>query len=818
MLTSTFLKHWISRLFTPGETVQATYKGFHDLLAFDGRCHELMAEFEALYYQGKKEDLCKINHRFAELSQAVLGMVQSLNAMAPGTNSSLLAYYKKFDFYSRFLLAPPTTQFTPPFTCDLVGDDCASERIGGKGKNLIGLASNLHLIIPAGFAIPTNSFHLLIEYNHLRSKINKLLTLIDLDKPEDLVAISQELTDLINNGHIPPRVIDSIHESADLLLASCLTSAPQFAVRSSAVNEDGACSFAGQYKTLLNVEPSDILKAYLAVLAGKYSPEALTYRIHTGLSDEETAMAVLVLEMVDANYSGVVYTSDPSGVKKDTGFIHFVKGLAEPLVSGRVIPQVIEVQDGRLVDKNDHLDDELDESTLLALQELARQAQKITDFHGVPQDIEWSLANDGRLVFLQSRPLAIQEEKAVLQDILPSTLEPFFTAGVMASSGMASGKAYRFDDSTHTGSDLPVGAILVLKETLPSYVTILSKVKGVIAELGSPAGHLATVCRELNIPMLLGVGDVLQQIQHGQTISLFADHHQVFVGDHVPSHPPVPMYVQQKELPFFKRLKSVLGFITPLKLIDPQHENFKPESCRSFHDIIRFSHEESIRIMFAIGERMEGRKGKSKKLRSDLPLDLFFLDVGGGLELQDMKQIDIDIHQVSSLPFRAIWQGLTHPMVEWDDRSHFDWQAFDDIALAGGVASKDSSDFASYAIVGREYLNLNMRFGYHFTLVDVLCGEDASQNYCQFRFAGGGGEFAGRILRMEYVSTILKRIGFQVVVKGDLLDSRCQQLNQQEILERLRLLGRLLGISKLLDMRLQDEAMVATKVQEFFNV
>ncbi len=186
MLTSTFLKHWTSRLFTPGKTVQATYKGFHDLLAFDGRCHELMAEFEALYYQGKKEDLCKINHRFEELSTAVLGMVQSLNAMAPGTNSSLLAYYKKFDFYSRFLLAPPTIEFTPPFTCDLVADDCSGELVGGKGWNLLGLASNLDLVIPAGFAITTNSFHLFIAWikvlipsTRILTKVDKIACLID---------------------------------------------------------------------------------------------------------------------------------------------------------------------------------------------------------------------------------------------------------------------------------------------------------------------------------------------------------------------------------------------------------------------------------------------------------------------------------------------------------------------------------------------------------------------------------------------------------------------------------------------------------------
>ena len=38
-----------------------------------------------------------------------------------------------------------------------------------------------------------------------------------------------------------------------------------------------------------------LLAAYLEVVASKYSPQALLYRIHAGISDEEAAMAVLVL-------------------------------------------------------------------------------------------------------------------------------------------------------------------------------------------------------------------------------------------------------------------------------------------------------------------------------------------------------------------------------------------------------------------------------------------------------------------------------------------------------------------------------------------
>jgi len=78
------------------------------------------------------------------------------------------------------------------------------------------------------------------------------------------------------------------------------------AMRSSAVGEDSRASFAGQYATILNVTQDHLSEAYKEVIAGKYAPKALHYRISYGFSDEETAMAVLALTMVDARTSGVM--------------------------------------------------------------------------------------------------------------------------------------------------------------------------------------------------------------------------------------------------------------------------------------------------------------------------------------------------------------------------------------------------------------------------------------------------------------------------------------------------------------------------------
>jgi pyruvate,water dikinase len=82
-----------------------------------------------------------------------------------------------------------------------------------------------------------------------------------------------------------PRLWDSIRECCDRLRIMPM------AVRSSATAEDlEDRSFAGQYETVLNVTADNLLTAYKQVLASKYSPRAIAYRLRYGLEDWDTLM------------------------------------------------------------------------------------------------------------------------------------------------------------------------------------------------------------------------------------------------------------------------------------------------------------------------------------------------------------------------------------------------------------------------------------------------------------------------------------------------------------------------------------------------
>lgn len=219
--------------------------------------------------------------------------------------------------------------------------------------------------------------------------------------------------------------------------------------------------------------------------------------------------------------------------------------------------------------------------------------------------------------------------------------------------------------------------------------------------------------------------------------------------------------------------------------------------------------------MFTAGKPGTGRG--SLRLVADMPLDVFLFDVGDGISTKTNKDQGVPLSTVTSVPFQALWKGLSHPDVQWKQKP-FDWDAYDKIELSGGVPPKrDSFAFASYAVIGADYLHFNIRFGYHFTIVDAMCGENMAENHCMLRFAGGGGDYDHRSLRIDFISRVLERLDFEVEHKGDLLEAKLPSLESHVMVEKLDMLGRLLGATKLMDMVLEDEQMVDNCVDEFYK-
>jgi pyruvate,water dikinase len=118
---------------------------------------------------------------------------------------------------------------------------------------------------------------------------------------------------------------------------------PAVAVRSSAVDEDGAeASFAGQHDSFLNVTGADDLRFALARCVASFGAErALEYRRASGLPEMPARVAVLVQWLVPADAAGVVFSANPVTGARDEVLVNASWGLGESIVGGTVTPDAL---------------------------------------------------------------------------------------------------------------------------------------------------------------------------------------------------------------------------------------------------------------------------------------------------------------------------------------------------------------------------------------------------------------------------------------------------------------------------------------------
>lgn len=852
MLIKNFFRYWTYQVFSPGTILREKYNAFKLLLKYDKAAHELMADLEELYSAQKKSDFQTVVKTYEQFSLTVLQMVEALLKMNPSSYWGLKSYFKKFDFYVRFMLAPPEFEFSPPFT--LAFDKIASFSEATAGKKAFSLSclnQELHLPTPNGFAITTNAFHFFLEANNLRPPINEKLADLDISDPSSLEQTARKIEQLILDAPVPVDIAGAIMDAMDFLGKGKKINV-RVALRSSAVKEDGNASFAGQYLTLLNWEKKNVLDGYKKIIASKYSAQALFYRISRGIMDDETPMGVLVLEMIDAKAAGVIYTRDIENLSSDTVLIHSVWGQGGLLVEGQVSPDLIRISKNnpdkifstkiatkrhRMVLSPDiqtqTIDTDPQQQTLLSLDEpscltLARWGICLETHFNHPQDIEWCQDTSGNIFILQSRPLNIPGAKIQNTEKVAGKIKTKIANKIICSGGepvcpgAGSGPVYILEQLSEI-TLVPEGSVLVARHSLPQFAMAIDKIKAVIIGTGSRASHFSSIAREFKIPAIVNPTNGFHDLVQGSLVTVDAAQGIVYQGrvntllEKAP--PKEPFFADSS---FMIKLRYVISFSTQLKLTNPESKFFVPEACRSLHDIIRFTHETAMKEMFLMGNRKGSRKKGAKKLISHIPMLFYLLDVGAGIKdipkTNDQKDINfLTPENIASIPMKALFKGLSNPDICWSETSHFDWEAYDRIVMAGGIISADSPQFGSYAVLAKEYLNVNFRFGYHFAIIDTICSSSKEDNYILFRFSGGGGSPVGRSLRASFIKEILTRLGFLVVIKSDLVDAQFKHGSLKTMEKTLDILGRLLGATKLMDMYLKENIELEILVDDFMK-
>lgn len=200
-----------------------------------------------------------------------------------------------------------------------------SSLVGSKSASIADLIKN-GTLVPPGFVIRATAFDEFIS--SVKTEIAEILAIVDIENASSAFEASDAIGQLLESLPTP----DGLE---DVIAARLEGSQKAYAVRSSATAEDlEDASFAGMYDTFLNTIGSEsVMSRVRDVWTSYYAGRAISYRQQQGIPHGSGSMAVLVMELVDSEAGGVIFTRDPRDGTEQI-IVNVALGLGEGVVSG----------------------------------------------------------------------------------------------------------------------------------------------------------------------------------------------------------------------------------------------------------------------------------------------------------------------------------------------------------------------------------------------------------------------------------------------------------------------------------------------------
>lgn len=825
------------------------FKKFKSVLERNNRILELMADMGDKLggdYVFDRQYVVDISEKISDL---VFKLISDLCVMSQCQNVDLFIAFERIQYEIQEELAGrralPMTR--PAILLDELNGDFSDEA-GNKFANLGDIRNILGLPTMDGFVITTKAFFDFMRANGLPAYIEHSLASWDGKDERAFEAMCHDVRNRILKGTIPRHIVPNINAMMDVLNARIQGRPAMFAVRSSAWDEDGESSFAGQYESVLNVPRKEILDAYRRVVAGAYSPEAWRYRLHRGYRENETAMAVGCQLMAEPEVSGAMYTYAPLPQEREAMVISAAWGLGPAVVEGiaesdtffldRHPPHTVlsseaghkasrmapNPEGGTVwVEVPEHL---RDAPCLSAdqIQKLARAAMMIERYYRRPQDVEWAFDGTGNLFILQSRPLNVrpnrpERHRLYIDQATRSAKVIFSGRGSVVQGGVASGEVYvaRSDEDL---KDFPYGAILVATYTSPKYSRVMRKARGILTDVGSPTGHMATLAREYRIPAVVDTGVATKVLKTGDEVTLDASQNVVYEGTvRELSQFEITQEEVFEESYEYRLLRRLFRKVSPLNLVDPHSEGFKATRCRTFHDITRFIHEKAVEQLINLSDDFQRSQERLPlRLQSTIPLGLMVIDIDDGTNVRHDKR-SITEDQIVSTPMKAFLEGLTKSGMWETDPVSVDLGSFmSSFTRTFSASLADPKTVGrNLAVISKQYMNLHLRLGYHFNILDAFIGDVLNDNYIYFRFLGGVSDFTRRSRRARFIAEVMECHDFRVEVHGDLIVGRLKKLSKERMIAHMKVLGGLVGYTRQLDVSMSSDAQIDIHLADFMR-
>lgn len=482
-------------------------------------------------------------------------------------NELMRAYIEKVNLLERDKtltqkLQHPSFSFAERFTYFPNGKETALSEIGGKAENLNFLQKISDIQIPPWFCISSKAFQQFLLDNHLESAIKDLEELCSnySENEEAILKLGKSIRDSIIFAEMKQSLLQELQEAYIKLKGDTSEKDFSVAVRSSGILEDlPNSSFAGLYDTYLNRKGfDDIRTAIKQVWASSFNPRLIFERARAGIKQEQCLIAVIVQKMVDAKAAGVAtsieLSSNYPGIEIAANY-----GLGESVVGGEVSvdkwlvhseknfiiksiigdKQYYNILNNELgltqleTESSKQAELSLDNETVL---KIADQVKLIKSYYGCEIDTEFAIDKKGSIFFLQARPLvAINTSKIFVVDPEDVKNHKIIASGEYSVPGVTYGRLKfieKWEELAKKTESIQMDEIVVAYVALNYWSHYLTQFKGLITKQGGPTSHPILLCRERQVPCLIGIGEDFENLRkyNGQEVTLDGISRVVYAG------------------------------------------------------------------------------------------------------------------------------------------------------------------------------------------------------------------------------------------------------------------------------------------------
>jgi pyruvate, water dikinase len=803
--------------------IRSLFSKFQMILDVNTKLLEKMASMERALGGEYIFDRAFLESSVSETSHLVYQVVYSLNAMTENRFSDLFDHFQVIKTYLEDILSggpgPYAGRLTLPYPAIRME---MQPLVGLLSAGLAEFGHHMGLCTPDGFAVTTTGIDMFMRGNDLHNKIRQIIS-----EPR-LPDRYSRITALIKNADIQDalarEIADEVRGLSDRIGKNILLTVTAGTIENESL---------GQSPGIYNVAPAGILEACkqsIAVCVAK-ATESGSQEDHK----KDISMAVAVHEMIRPEIAGTVCTLDSThlpphqmarvtvipddSLSEDKNraaqvesflvqrFYPFepVESVIRPRAVSERLPggkRSLSVTDRGLRRGSSLIRKD-------ALRSLAESAMAVERTLGKPQKVCWAQEETGRIIITGVGPLSDVGDDDVSMEKLNEQIGKatlLIEGGETAQMGIAAGRVVHVTQDCRYDS-FPLGAIAVAGKASPLLSAVLRRAAGLITETGSSVGHLASIARELRIPAIMGIRRALELLKEGMVVTMDAGDRKIYRGilellvqyrsSGVELYPTDPEYIT---------LRQLLRWIIPLNLVDPDSADFKPGNCRTLHDIIHFAHEMAVEELLNIQSRHKGfKKIATRRLALTIPMDIRVMDIGNGLFAS--KEDELRPDDISSLPFKAFLRGITMKEM-WDQRPS-------SIGLREIFTGMDRTYAAlnnppeysgqNLAIASENYLNLTLRLGYHFNVINAYMSENQNKNFIYYRFVGGFAQADRRARRAQLIAAVLENMDFKVTVDGDLVIGKLKIADQAYMESALLSLGELTGFTRQLDVKMKSE-------------